>query len=96
MAMTFALTKGKRNKFFVSDRCHPQTIGVVQTRADTIGVEVVVGDADAMKLDESFSGALFQYPDTYGNGSSESRMSVSTSGLPVLVLVLPTSKPTPR
>src|SRR5436190_200286 len=29
---------------FVSERCHPQTIAVVQTRAEPLGIKVIVGD----------------------------------------------------
>jgi len=66
MAMSFALTKGKRDKFFVSDKVHPQTLGLVQTRAGALGVAVVVGDAHAAALDGTYAGVLVQYPDTYG------------------------------
>ena len=44
MAICKAACRGKRNRFFISDRCHPQTI-VVVTRAEPIGMDVVVGDA---------------------------------------------------
>jgi len=33
-----------RKVFFVADNCHPQTIAVIQTRAEPLGIEVVVGD----------------------------------------------------
>ena len=36
--------KARGRVFFVSDRCHPQTIAVVRTRAEPLGIEVVVGD----------------------------------------------------
>src|SRR5207344_1226407 len=32
--------------FLVSDACHPQTIDVVRTRAEPLGIEVAVGDVD--------------------------------------------------
>ena len=35
---------GDGNVFFVSEKCHPQTIAVVQTRAEPLGIDVVVGD----------------------------------------------------
>ena len=43
MQMTFALKgkKGKKNKFFVSQDVHPQTIGLIETRAKAIGIELV-------------------------------------------------------
>ncbi len=53
------------NLFFVSERCHPQTIDVVRTRAGALGIEVVVGDHETTSLDGVF-GALVQYPTTDG------------------------------
>ncbi|MDX1389544.1 MAG: aminomethyl-transferring glycine dehydrogenase, partial [Acidobacteriota bacterium] len=53
------------NRFFVSDRCHPQTIEVVRTRAKPLGIEVVVGDPESADLAGTF-GALVQYPATDG------------------------------
>ena len=64
-AMTMAWgIKGKpdRNVFFVSERCHPQTIGVVQTRARALGIEIREGDHDSFEPDESVFGVLLQYP----------------------------------
>jgi glycine dehydrogenase len=55
----------KSNVFFVANDVHPQTLDVVQTRADMFGFEVLVGDAaDASKND--IFGALLQYPGTTG------------------------------
>lgn len=54
------------NKFFVSNTCFPQTIDVIKTRATPIGVEVVVGDTNSIVFDDSFFGALIQYPDING------------------------------
>jgi glycine dehydrogenase len=56
----------ERMRFFVSEDCHPQTIAVVQTRAEAFGYEVVVGDHENTPLDESYFGALLQYPGTTG------------------------------
>ena len=55
-----------RNRFFVANNCHPQTIEVVQTRAKAVGIEVVVGDFSQFKFDSSVFGALVQYPATDG------------------------------
>lgn len=63
MAMCHAITG--RNRFYVSDGCHPQTIAVVQTRADAIGVEVIVGDVSNAAGD-NLAGVLVQYPATDG------------------------------
>jgi glycine dehydrogenase len=52
--------------FFVSDECHPQTIGVVQTRAGAFGIRVVVGNWRSFEFSEDVFGALLQYPATDG------------------------------
>ncbi|MFW6200910.1 MAG: glycine dehydrogenase (aminomethyl-transferring), partial [Gemmatimonadota bacterium] len=56
----------ERNRFFVSRGCHPQTIEVLRTRAEPVGVEVVVGDHREFVLDGTVFGALVQYPTTDG------------------------------
>ncbi len=56
---------GKRSTFFVAADCHPQTIEVVKTRAEAIGVEVRVGDSDSVDFEDVF-GILLQYPNTDG------------------------------
>jgi glycine dehydrogenase len=52
--------------FFVSDNCHPQTIAVVQTRADALGIEVVVGDHRQFQFAGDVAGVLLQYPASDG------------------------------
>ena len=72
MHMCFAVSDGKRNAFFVSEDCHPQTIAVVKTRADALGIEVRVGDAEAIDAGAvdfaaaGLFGVLLQYPATDG------------------------------
>lgn len=58
--------KNNANKFFISATTFPQTIDVVRTRAVPYGIELVIGDVASTKLDESFFGALIQYPDING------------------------------
>ncbi|WP_413626013.1 aminomethyl-transferring glycine dehydrogenase [Luteibacter sp. Lutesp34] len=65
MALAKRSAKSKSNVFFVSKDVHPQTLEVLRTRADGIGIELHVGDdGDAANV-ESF-GVLLQYPNTYG------------------------------
>ena len=67
-AMTLAKRscKSKSNVFFVSRGVHPQTLEVVRTRAEPLGIELVVGaDSDAAGTDAF--GVLLQYPDTFGS-----------------------------
>ncbi|MEP0156251.1 aminomethyl-transferring glycine dehydrogenase [Pseudophaeobacter sp.] len=66
MTMAQRLAKSKAKAFFVDRDCHPQTIAVVQTRAQPLDIEVIVGNPDKMQADQVF-GALFQYPGTYGH-----------------------------
>lgn len=61
-----AATDRSRNKFFVADNCHPETIEVVQTRAKPLGIEIVTGDFANFKFDGAVFGALVQYPATDG------------------------------
>jgi glycine dehydrogenase len=66
-AMTLAKrsSKSKSNVFFVSRNVHPQTIEVLKTRAEPLGIELRIDDeADVANID--CYGALLQYPDTFG------------------------------
>jgi glycine dehydrogenase len=58
--------KAEGRVFFVSDRCHPQTIALVKTRAEPLGIEVVVGDHATWDFSTPTFGVLVQYPDTSG------------------------------
>jgi len=53
-------------RFVVDDRCHPQTIEVLRTRAEPLGIEVVVGDAAALLEAGECFGLLVSYPATDG------------------------------
>ncbi|MDP5210520.1 aminomethyl-transferring glycine dehydrogenase [Microbulbifer sp. 2205BS26-8] len=67
-AMAMCKRQAKRNKsnvYFVDRDCHPQTIAIVQTRAEHFGFEVVVGDMETDIPAELF-GALLQYPGSTG------------------------------
>src|SRR5690554_5359137 len=66
MSMFFGQARGKKARFFVAQNCHPQTIAVVQGRAEPIGVEVVVGDPAAFAFGDDVFGALLQYLATDG------------------------------
>ena len=66
MSMCFAILNHKRARFLVDDRCHPQTIAVCQTRAEGLGIELVLGDPARASIDDSYCGVLIQYPATDG------------------------------
>ena len=65
MTLCRRVGKSKSDVFFVSDACHPQTIDVLKTRAEPLGIELVIGDHRQPLAAEVF-GALVQYPDTWG------------------------------
>lgn len=54
------------HKFFVSSTCLPQTIDVLKTRSEPLGIELVIGDVTTFKADPSVFGAVVQYPDLNG------------------------------
>lgn len=56
----------KRNQFLVADDCHPQTLDVLKTRANPIGIELVIQSTDDFEFNENVFGALIQYPATDG------------------------------
>src|SRR3954454_6270924 len=53
-------------RFFVADSCFPQTIDVLRSRAEPLGIELVVGNLDASDFDDRVFGALVQSPDEAG------------------------------
>ncbi|MBI4501632.1 MAG: aminomethyl-transferring glycine dehydrogenase [Gemmatimonadetes bacterium] len=66
MHLTEAVVHRDRATFLVDEQCHPQTIAVVQTRADARGIKIVVGDPRQFTFGPEIIGALVQYPATDG------------------------------
>ncbi|MEG0246155.1 MAG: glycine dehydrogenase, partial [Pseudomonas sp.] len=69
-AMTFCkrLSKNKgSHSFFASVHCHPQTLDVLRTRAEPLGIEVVVADERELSDVSAYFGALLQYPASNGD-----------------------------
>ncbi|MCB9640303.1 MAG: aminomethyl-transferring glycine dehydrogenase [Myxococcales bacterium] len=67
MSMAYNIKRQKKHGFFVAADCHPQTIAVVQTRAEPLGIKIHVADphtTDFSSLD--LCGVLLQYPSTDG------------------------------
>ncbi len=65
MTMAQRVAKSRMPAFFVDEDCHPQTIAVIKTRAEPLGIEVVIGEAGTLDPTKVF-GAIFQYPGTLG------------------------------
>ena len=66
MTLCHRQSRNKSGVFFVSRDCFPQTIDVVRTRAQPLGIDVVVGDARSELPDLDCFGALLQYPNVDG------------------------------
>jgi len=66
MTMCHRISKSDGKAFFVSDACHPQVIAVVATRAEPLGIEVTVGDVNAIDWSKGYFGVLVSYPTTDG------------------------------
>ncbi|MDD2060468.1 aminomethyl-transferring glycine dehydrogenase [Pseudomonas sp. GD03860] len=89
-AMTFCkrLSKNKgSHAFFASVHCHPQTLDVLRTRAEPLGIEVVVGDERELDDVSAFFGALLQYPASNGEVFDYSELVERFHGANALVAV---------
>lgn len=79
-AMAICLSaKPQGRVFLVSEKCHPQTIDIIRTRAEPLGIEIIVEDHSSLDptAHEGFFGALIQYPDTEGKAHDFSQLSDS-------------------
>ena len=65
MVMMFRSTKD-RNQFLVANDCHPQTIDVLKTRSEPIGIELIIKPLDEFNFIDKTFGVLIQYPSTDG------------------------------
>jgi glycine dehydrogenase len=59
MTMARRQSKAKTRRFFVHHDTHPQTLTVLRTRAEPVGVELVIGDVDLLGGDAPEGGAVF-------------------------------------
>ncbi|KAI8802863.1 glycine cleavage system P-protein-domain-containing protein [Cladochytrium replicatum] len=69
MLMCYSAANRKKNIFFVDNAVHPQTLSVLETRADGFGIEVIKGDIESLDFAahrDNIVGVLVQYPTTDG------------------------------
>ncbi len=66
VGLSYRVSKNDSNKVFVSKDCHPQTIDVIKTRAEPMGLEVIVGD-EYNDITEEVVCGIIQYPGTLGD-----------------------------
>ena len=58
--------KGEANQFFVADGVLPQTVSILKTRSEPIGIELIFGNHDTFEFNSKIFGALVQYPTKHG------------------------------
>jgi glycine dehydrogenase len=66
VGLSYRLCKNESNTVFVSKDCHPQTIDVIKTRAEPLGLTVVIGDENS-EIKEDIVCGILQYPGTLGD-----------------------------
>lgn len=74
------------NVFLVSNECHPQTIAVIETRAEPLGIDVIIGTPDELIGKEGF-GILLQYPATNGDIADHAALAKTTHEKKMVVSV---------
>jgi glycine dehydrogenase len=67
MIMCHHAARQKKLRFFVDSDCHPQTLAVLRTRAEPLGLEIAVGRAETLAFDDpQLFGVLVSYPGSSG------------------------------
>ena len=91
MAMCLAISRSsglERTEFFASQDCHPQTIAVMQTRAEPLGMRLRVGRTQTIDFSNpQLAGILLQYPTTDGYVGDYSALVAQAHAAGVLVVV---------
>ena len=86
MAMIARLSP-KRNTFYVAEDCHPQTIAVLETRAEPIGIHLIICNEGEFQLNDDTLGILVQYPATDGRITDYSELCKKAKETGALVAV---------
>src|SRR4051812_14241294 len=81
------VSKASSDRFYVDADCHPQTIAVVATRAEPLGIDVVVTDLSDQQLPDECFGVLVQNPGSSGVVRDYSRLVDATHEAGALVTV---------
>ncbi len=91
MAMCATIARaggGDKKEFFVSQDCHPQTVAVMQTRADSLGMTLRMGRTSTLDFSAGrLCGLLLQYPATDGYVGDYSDLVSQAHAAGVLVVV---------
>lgn len=89
VAMAYAASKSKdADTIYVDEECHPQTILVLQTRAEAMGLKVVVGDPEACEFGGAVFAVVVQVPGSSGVIRDYTELAVRAHGGGALVVAL--------
>ncbi len=75
------------NQFLVSEDCFPQTISILKTRAEALGIELVIQKHTSFELTDKVFGCVLQYPAQYGDVYDYSGLVKECNGKGVKVVV---------
>lgn len=67
MTLCQRMSKSKSRRFLVDEECLPQTIDILQTRAEPLDIELLIGDPLELGAHEDVFGVLLQYPAANGD-----------------------------
>jgi glycine dehydrogenase len=84
---TAAAEPSHRRICLVSDRCLPQTIDVLKTRAEPLDIDLHIGPTEAMTFEPRVFGVILEYPDQFGAVSDLSPFIQKAHDAGVLVAV---------
>ncbi len=89
MCLVIARANGStRNEFFSAQDCHPQTLEVMQTRAEPLGISLHIGDAQNIDFaNPQLAGILLQYPTTTGSVVDYSALVTRAHAAGILIVV---------
>ncbi|MPS71583.1 MAG: glycine dehydrogenase (aminomethyl-transferring) [Chryseobacterium sp.] len=79
--------KNNAIKFFVSDLVLPQTISVLKTKAEGLGIDIIVGNHATHQFNDSYYGVLLQYPGKNGIVLDYTDFITSVKGFDLQVVV---------
>jgi glycine dehydrogenase len=75
------------NKFFVSEMCLPQTIDILNTRSEPLGIEIIIGNHLEYDFSKSCFAVLLQYPGKYGEVTDYAEFSSKVKEQEIAIIV---------
>jgi glycine dehydrogenase len=88
LSMCLNLGRHDRTAFFVAANCHPQTIEVIRTRAEPLGLKIEVGDPRQAELESGrYFGILLQVPSTDGRIEDPTKLIEAAHGVGTRVVI---------